>query len=93
MTFRDYWSVLECPYESREIVKEKGARFDKNSKKWYVPSNLDYDKFYKFWPQELKKFLFNEKFAGRWAITSGQSDVIFGYDIKEGTYVAIKSFQ
>ncbi len=92
LRFRDYWSVLECPYESREIVKRKGARFDKNSKKWYVPSNLDYDKFYKFWPQELKKFLFNEKFAGWRAITSGQSDVIFGYDIKEGTYVAIKIF-
>ena len=23
LTFRDYWSVLECPYESREIVKRK----------------------------------------------------------------------
>ena len=48
------WGDLGLRSHFQLRLKKKGARFDKNSKKWYVPSNLDYDKFYKFWPQELK---------------------------------------
>ena len=50
-------------------------------KKWFVPANLDFDDFTSFWPKDLQKFIFEDRFAFE-EITSGQSTVFKSWDQK-----------
>ena len=95
----DFWSVLNVPFEKREQVKKLGAKFDRALKKWYIPKNspkgkfIDFDSFYEFWPKDLKKFIFNNKYAAQEILEeSGQSIVFGAYDMETYQRVAIKLF-
>ena len=70
-----------------------GAKFHKLYKKWYVPKNLEYSDFSKWWPENLKRFLFLDKYLAFWVESvSGQSTVYYGREIKNGVRCAIKIF-
>ena len=94
---KDTWTVLECPFEDREIVKNKGAYFDRKIKKWTVPKDLDCDDFCQYWPKDLKKFLFQDgdrTFSVWWELaSSGQSIVFDGFEVGTDQRVAIKIFE
>ena len=40
--------VLNVPYEEKELVKALHARWDKESKSWYIPDGIDYHLFQKW---------------------------------------------
>ena len=94
LAFREMWSVLDCPYENRDEVKKRGARFDTSLRKWIITKAFAYDKFSEYWPIELKKFLFNERYAvERLMAESGQSDVFKAVDVENDQRVAVKLFK
>ena len=37
--------MLNVPYEEKELVKALHARWDKESKSWYIPDGIDYHLF------------------------------------------------
>ena len=39
---------LECPYEERDEAKSLGVLWNPDSKKWYVPNDVDRN-FFKQW--------------------------------------------
>ncbi|MDA9954058.1 DUF5710 domain-containing protein [Planktomarina sp.] len=94
LRFRSYWSYLENTFNDREELKNRGCRYNRNLKKWYVPGDeLDYDKFTKWWPESLKQFLFNDRFAiHQHHSRTGQADVYKAYDVIDDTIFAIKYF-
>ncbi|MDE0784735.1 MAG: DUF5710 domain-containing protein, partial [Planktomarina sp.] len=93
LPFREYWSYLENTFNDREELKKRGCRYNRNLKKWYVPGDLDYDKFTKWWPESLKQFLFNDRYAiHRHHASTGQADVYRAYDVIDDTIFAIKYF-
>ncbi len=44
---------LNVPFLEKDQVKGLGARWNTNTKKWFVPSGLDPEIFRKWWPAEL----------------------------------------
>lgn len=40
---------LQVPFEKKDIVKEKGAKFDGEKKKWYLTADLDPLSFRRYW--------------------------------------------
>lgn len=46
----EYGTVLNCPFKDKDIVKKYGAKWDKESKKWYVPRGESLGRFYKWLP-------------------------------------------
>ena len=92
LNFRDYWRVLECPFDQKETVKRMGAKWDPSLKKWFVPANLDFDDFARFWPKDLQKFIFDDRFVAYEEITSGQSTVFKSWDQKNSGWFAVKLY-
>lgn len=45
---------LQVPYKEKDQAKKLGARFNAETKKWYVPHGYDIWKFTKWWPESLK---------------------------------------
>ena len=93
LPFRSYWSYLENTFNDREELKKRGCRYNRNLKKWYVPDEFDYDKFTKWWPESLKQFLFNDRYAiHSHHARTGQADVYKSYDVVNDTTFAIKYY-
>ena len=93
LPFRSYWSYLENTFNDREELKKRGCRYNRNLKKWYVPDEFDYDKFTKWWPESLKQFLFNDRYAiHSHHARTGQADVYTSYDVVNDTTFAIKYY-
>lgn len=42
--------MLNCPFSQKEKCKQAGARWDGQSKKWYVPDGVNAQKFKDWWP-------------------------------------------
>lgn len=93
LKYRKWWGFLDCPYADKEKAKAKGARFDRNLKKWYVPSSEDFDDFSEWWPDQLRQFIFGDRFAiASLVCKSGQASVYRAYNLKTYEKVAIKFF-
>ena len=93
LPLRRYWSYLENTYEDRKQLKRRGCRYNGNLKKWYVPADRDFDKFTKWWPDTLRQFLFDDKYAAHQFIArSGQAEVYRGYHVSNDEEYAIKYF-
>lgn len=90
--FRKYWSVLDCSFDEKDQVKKLGAKWDPALKKWFVPQNLDFDDFFQFWPKDLKKFIFDDRFIAHEQIVSGQSIVFKSWDQSAGGWFAVKLY-
>jgi len=85
LPLRKYWSYLEKTYEDRAELKKKGCRYNGKLKKWYVPQDLNYNHFTKWWPEDLRRFLFLDQYAvlDKVKESSGQADVYKTMDVKE----------
>jgi len=93
LPFRLYWSYLENTFNDREELKKRGCRYNRNLKKWYVSGDSDYDKFTRWWPESLKQFLFNDRYAIHdHHARTGQADVYRSYDVIDDTLFAIKYY-
>ncbi len=40
---------LNCPYSEKDLCKTLGAKWDKDKRKWYVPEDVDRNKFRRWW--------------------------------------------
>jgi serine/threonine protein kinase len=97
LEFRDWWSFLAPAYKDRELLKKRGAKYHAGLKSWYVPrsgdSDLEFDDFRDWWPDDCKAYLFNDRFAVHELHASGgQSFVFRGYDLTDDSECAIKLF-
>lgn len=95
LNFRDYWRILDVPFEHKDVVKSMGAKFDPALRCWVVPKHREYGAFTEYWHPEFKKFLFNDRFVTLEKMEEGgQSTVFLGYDIsnEELEDVVIKLF-
>ena len=43
---------LNCPYNEKDDCKNRGAYWDADIRKWYVPEGLNIDDFKQWWPDE-----------------------------------------
>lgn len=94
LPFRPYWSFLDPKktFADKDFLKKKGCRFKSF---WYVPKDLDYDDFVKWWPDDLRNFLISDRFSVyKKVVSSGQSDIYKAWDLKTniGPY-AVKIFK
>ena len=93
LPYRAYWSYLENTYTDREELKKRGCRYNRRLKKWYVPRDLNYDDFTKWWPESLKQFVFNERYSVWTHVAkSGQADVYKARDVINGSIHAVKLY-
>jgi len=91
---RKYWSFLEKTYEDRDKLKRMGCRFNAKLKKWYVPKNLDFDNFIKWWPEDLRQFVFMKKYAVQERLNeTGQANVYKARNVEKNSLFAIKIFK
>ncbi|HDN26243.1 MAG TPA: exodeoxyribonuclease VII large subunit [Thioploca sp.] len=44
---------LDCPFSEKDDVKQLGAKFDWNQKKWFIPPNLEIEPFAKWLPKTV----------------------------------------
>ena len=44
---------LNVPYGEKDIAKNKGAWWDNNKRKWYVPHGMDIHRFKRWWPNSM----------------------------------------
>jgi hypothetical protein len=40
---------LACPFAEKDNCKSLGGRWDQDARKWYVPNDVDRNKFKKWW--------------------------------------------
>ena len=95
LNFRDYWRILDVPFEDKGVVKSMGAKFDPALRSWVVPKHREYGAFAEYWHPEFKKFLFNNRFETLEKMgEGGQSIVFLGHDTsnEEREEVVIKLF-
>jgi len=91
--FQDYWAYLENTYDDREELKERGCRYNRNLKKIYVPDDLDFEDFVKWWPSSLDPYVFDNRYVVHEILDqTGQADVYRAWDVKKNEYFAIKYF-
>ena len=43
----DVW--LKVDFENKDLVKDKGAKYDSEKKRWYIPKGSDVFKFREYW--------------------------------------------
>jgi exodeoxyribonuclease VII large subunit len=49
-------TYIDVPYRQKDAAKQKGARYDMSSKRWYVPDGLDLADFKQWLPVELQNW-------------------------------------
>ncbi|MDC0189742.1 DUF5710 domain-containing protein [Rhodospirillales bacterium] len=95
LEFRDWWAFLNPVYKDKETLKKKGAKWIPEIKKWIVPAgkDLDFDNFTKWWPKDLKQYIFSDRFVcHKLFAKSGQSIVFKAWDLSEDVWCAVKLF-
>lgn len=45
---------LKVSYDEKELVKSFGAKWSDEKKSWYIPLGIDYRRFYKWMPKEIR---------------------------------------
>jgi hypothetical protein len=94
---RDYWAFLDRTktYDDRADLKKRGCRWKASLKTWYVPENLDFDDFVKWWPTDLQKFVLCERYAiHKDGEISGQANIFKAWDVVDDTgYFAAKVYK
>ena len=45
---------LNCPFEQKDEVKERGAKWDEYRKKWYVPFDIELEPFQRWLPNRFQ---------------------------------------
>ena len=45
---------LSVDFSEKDLAKVQGARWDSESRKWYVPSGLNKNDFKRWWPPEIE---------------------------------------
>lgn len=93
LMFRDYWGYLECPFWRRKTIKNRGARYDSRLKRWYCNPD-EFEDYVKYWPKNLQKFVFNERYnIFQYFRESGQSNIYYGWDNERYGNVVIKLYK
>ena len=93
LIFRQWWSFLGPAYDDKEELKARGVKWVPEVQKWLVPSRLDFDDYTKWWPRDLKQYVFHDRFiCHNLTAESGQSEVFKAWDLKDSAWVAIKLF-
>ena len=95
---RPYWAFLDRAktYDDRAELKRRGCRWKASLKTWYVPENLDFDDFVKWWPTDLQKFVLCERYAIHedMGAGSGQANIFKAWDVVDDKgWFAVKIYK
>ena len=89
------WGPLRKVFgQDRKAVKELGATLDPNMERYIAPeAPLDFIRFIDYWPRDLRKFLFNDRFLATEQISGGgQAEILKATDTQTDEEVAVKLY-
>jgi serine/threonine protein kinase len=95
LPFINHWGPLRKVFrQDRKDVKALGATLDPNMERYVAPGDpLEFFNFLDFWPQDLKKFVFNDRFfAFKQLSGGGQAEVYRAIDTQAEAEVAVKLY-